>query len=169
MQNHIHHLSHTHERGTTRLLNEHPLTKYLTEKDLHMIIEKCCTIPITKQVVQLPSLPTCEVTAVRISWLIQNGELVCNIIINSYYEVICSVSSGIFYMDPSFLDALITEEWETVARQLHGERRRYNDPYGTHGWREGKCHYQPYSQPKWPLAQYIESTNPMQPMYPLFA
>ena len=86
-------------------------------------------MPITKQVVPTPRLPTCEVTAFRLSRLIQNGELVCNEIITSYYEVICRVNSGIFYMDTTFLQVLLTEEWSYVARRFHGERRRSNDPH----------------------------------------
>ena len=129
MQHHIQHLSHTYEPNTTGLLNEHPLTKHLTEHDLHTIIEKCCTMPITKHVVPTPRLPTCEVTAFRLSRLIQNGELVCDEIITCYYEVICKVNSGIFYMDTTFLQVLLTEEWSHVARRFHGERRRSNDPH----------------------------------------
>jgi hypothetical protein len=69
MQSNIRQTSNTCEPNETRLLNEHPLTKHLIEQDLHTIVEKCCTIPITQQVVWTPRLPTCNVTAFQLSRL----------------------------------------------------------------------------------------------------
>jgi hypothetical protein len=88
MKNNIHQLGNTCEPNETRLLNEPPLTKNLTEQDLHTVVGKHCTLPITQQVVWAPRLPTCNVTAFWLSWLIQNGELICNEINISYYEMI---------------------------------------------------------------------------------
>jgi hypothetical protein len=111
MQSNIRQMSNTCEPNETRLLNEHPLTKHLIEQDLHTIVEKCCTIPITQQVVWTPRLQKCNVTAFQLSRLIKNGELICNEIIISYYEMICSLNLGIFYIDTTFLNLIITEEW----------------------------------------------------------